>query len=239
MKKQLFSLTPNRPTRGFTLIELLVSAALGAIVIGATGSALLNILSSSQSESAKNQADLDNNRTLNFIASEGKQATKIIKDTGDLIGKAKSCGIAAKFNPKPVVAFQMPDSIIASSSTDKERRVVYCISDKPAPVWLGSKVVSRWGPKFKDSGEYEDPDNLSEWKSTVVIDLVDDNSSPSCAGSVPNLALDPPGSSGFYACLSGDGDLAEIHLNLRVPGSTTGLDEVYEGKIKVFARAAL
>ena len=237
MKKQLFPLASKLSTKGFTLIELLLAAALGVVVVSVAGLALLNILSASQAEATKSKADLDDNRTLSFIASEGKSSAKIIKDPSDTsaVGaNARKCNLSDGSNAEPVVAFQMPDGIIPLSSSDTERRIVYCIADKNDPVWLGSKVIHRWGPKFDENGEYKDPGDLSEWKSAVVVDLVDETASP--ASPCPDTTnWTKIGSKGFYTCVNNDELTAEIYLNLKIPDN----NEIYKGKVRIFALSTI
>ena len=239
MKRQPLSLISQQFNQGFTLVELLLAAALGVVVVSAAGSALVNILTASQIDSSKNEANLDDNRTLSFIANEGKFSQKIIQNISGIGNQAQKCNLDNSLNPEAVVALQMPDDVIPDDSTPpspltvNDQYIVYCLADKNESVWLGNKVVYRWGPQLGSDGNYITPEDLSTWKTAVVVDLVDENASPSSP--CPNTTdWQKIGSYGFYTCVNKDEAFAQIYLNLQVPDT----DQPYKGQTKVFALAS-
>ena len=84
-------LKPPKVQSGFTLIEVLIAAAIGSIIISSLLWLLVNLISTERRESALNETERDMKRTLDYIASDLKQAVYIYDGGCTLVGSADVC----------------------------------------------------------------------------------------------------------------------------------------------------
>lgn len=248
MKKFIKILINQKNSSGFTLVELMVAMLITSFVISATGFGLVTITNRDKREKAETERRVELNRALDFIADEVRQAKPIATDADADLDK-----VAPGFNPSdktPVLTLQIPDV---------KQRVIYYIASPPSDsVWLGPKVIYRWGPNFNNNGQYTNADNApptgcssysacnpQNWQGEPLADLIVNStpsSNPNCdTGWTANPAV--ASRTGFYACVDPSGRIADIHLRGKLTdayGNTikdnTGNDLPLEVSSKVFAR---
>ena len=151
----------QRQAMGYTLVELLVGVALGSIVLGALGGALLV---SEMKVSGKIRRDLDNkdalNRAVALMRQEISSAGKISINPNQPPLSSNPCG------PPSLYLWRAPATTICykpMSITSSTIRNAYP-SDRP---WTGPCVLVRKGPPYKSNGE------LDTARSDIIQVLVD------------------------------------------------------------------
>lgn len=156
--------TPAQPRQvaAYTLVELLVGVALGSIVLGALGGALLV---SEMKVSGKIRSDLDNkdalNRAVALMRQEISSAGKISINPNQPPLSSNPCG------PPSLYLWRAPSTIICykpMSITGSAVRNAYP-SDRP---WTGPCVLVRQGPPYKANGELD-------MSSPSIIQVLVDN----------------------------------------------------------------
>ncbi len=210
---------------GFTLVELLVSLVITGIVISLAGSGLYALMQANHRAQIEITDRLELEQALAFMTDEIKMSKQaltsipLLKD-GTTHFKAAS-GISAT-NYKPI--------LILSPATNSglTNPIVYYIADPPnSSVWLGPRVIYRWGPTLLQNGNYSDGDGKDlttqppgtpvEYYNEVLIDRISDS-----AASTANIACEPNYSNalpivtdrqGFYACISTDNKSVKLWMS--------------------------
>ena len=186
--------------QGFTLPEVLVAAAITLGVIALGGFGLVSILRSSQVANAQNERRAELNRSLDFIATEIRHADRIIHDA-DNEPDPPSFTTDLPTGAKPVLILKMSDL------PDNQQSVVYYTAPSPNDLWIGPRVIFRWGPKYNNDGTYSDPSDLANWSHEPLVDSIQEsNVSPGC----PNASWTANGNLGFGACVDSTGKLAQL-----------------------------
>ena len=189
---------------GFTLIELLIAASLTTVVVGAAGFGLVSILGTNKTANAQIQKRKETDRALKFISDEIRHARQIEDAlTADLVTLAPNFDLPS--GAQPVLGLAIPKV---------PERVIYYIAPPPAnSVWLGPRVIYRWGPHFNIQGEYTDANNPPAWEREPLVDLIDDTAvTPNCqTGWSP---IPSSGASGFFACVdNATGKIAQLYAH--------------------------
>lgn len=189
---------PN--SQGFTLPELLVAAVISLGVVAIGGFGLVSILRSSQVANAQNERRVELNRSLDFMAAEVRHADRILLD-------ADNEPVPPGFNTSLPSGAELVLSLKMPAFTDVQQSVVYYTAPSPNNLWLGPKVVYRWGPKHNSDGTYSDPSDLANWSHEPLIDSIqDNNASPNC----PDTDWTANGDLGFGACVDSTGKMAKL-----------------------------
>ncbi|PSP18117.1 MAG: hypothetical protein BRC58_04185 [Cyanobacteria bacterium QS_8_64_29] len=142
---------------GFTLIELLVAAAMGSIVVAATGIGLMAILRSDARSENLTRQRTELSRALDFIGEETKMATAI-GSSGSEPGEF-DCN-----NASGVLTLDIP-------SVDP--KIVYYTKPVSSDSnWLSPESIYRWGPSFDGGGEYGNPSNPDGWNCNLLVDSI-------------------------------------------------------------------
>jgi prepilin-type N-terminal cleavage/methylation domain-containing protein len=236
MNKFIKLLQIKKKSSGFTLVELMVAMLITSLVISATGFGLVSITNKDKREKAETERRVELNRALDFIADEVRQAKPIATDAS-----ADLSTIAPGFDSTdktPVLTLQIPDV---------KQRVIYYIASPPSnSVWLGPKVIYRWGPNFGNNGQYTNADNAPitgnnnprNWQGEPLADLIVNttpSSNPNCdSGWTANPAV--ASRTGFYACVDPSGKIADIHLRGKLTDAYGNSRDPLEVSSKVFAR---
>lgn len=160
--------TPAQPRQvaAYTLVELLVGVALGSIVLGALGGALLV---SEMKVSGKIRSDLDNkdalNRAVALMRQEISSAGKISLNANLPPTAANqlcvSGGLYLYRAPSTVICYK---PVVISSTLISATSAYGTSTDRP---WSGSCVLMRQGPPYKSNGEL---DTTSTAIRQVVLD---------------------------------------------------------------------
>jgi prepilin-type N-terminal cleavage/methylation domain-containing protein len=158
---------PRRDSsKGFTLPEVLLASLLMLIAVAIAGNGVVHLLRNNYKANADSELRNNVNRTLEFIGNEVRRA-KFIADRRD-----KIMPLPTGVNRDDVVlAFQIPNPNRPNEPLDKQ--IVYYVQNRVNP-WLGPKVLWRYGPRFDNYGNYEDPTSIGNWELTPMMDLVMD-----------------------------------------------------------------
>ncbi len=229
----------SKSASGFTLTELLISSFIGALVIGATGYALTNMLQGNKTATAQTNKRTEINRAMEFISDEIKRA-----DTID-VDPATAFAAAAVPNPpsgaQPILALNIPNVTNAGVQSP----IIYFVSDPVAgqSVWNGPKVIYRFGPPLNTNGEYNLDAGVA-WALEPLVDGISDDSA-TVACDAGETASPSNGALGFYACIApttdnpAKGETAKIFAigKHKLDNSNNSKYEYYQADTQVFARA--
>ena len=207
---KLLKKNKSKSESGFTLTELLVGLIMSTIVIAGLGWGLMQILTTTKTETNKIASRGETSRAFNFIADEVKAAQTIEVNTSltniNNNNPTDANGVAANYPPledadgnpiAPVLALQVPGVT---------QRVIYSVAPPQTGTWKGPLVIYRWGPNLNANGKYTDPDNVSEWENEALIDGVSDDSLTAVGCDMDGDGNDDD-YRGFFACvLDDDGD---------------------------------
>lgn len=222
---------PRTSSAGFTLIELLVAASITTVVVAVGGYGLVSIMSADRTASAQTDRRMEQNRALDFIADEVRQARSINRIAAPVASRP-STAIVEAGTVQSILVLELPNVSAGP--------VVYSVAQpKSSSVWQGPRAIYRWGPNLANNGSYTDPNDTSEWENKPLVDLVEDakpNPNPACT----NIWFPEPDTGdrrGFYACVDPAHRVAELHLLGRVTKAYGGPTTPYKVSSKVFARA--
>lgn len=215
------TLKPSAHLQGFTLPELLVAAAISLGVISLGGFGLVSILTSSQTVNAQNERRTELDRSLDFIATEVRQAEKLEKNVATAT-KPSDFNTGLPTGAAPVLMLYPKIGGVP---------VIYYLASSTNNTWRGPKVVYRWGPSIDSDGEYIDANVPANWEHEPLIDRIEDTGTlPSC----------PPGwtgtgTSSFLSCVNDTGSLAKLYKQGSVV-KALGPNEIYAADATVATR---
>jgi prepilin-type N-terminal cleavage/methylation domain-containing protein len=202
------------PNQGFTLIELIVAIAITGIVITLTGSGLLALMNANQRSQSETADRLELEQSVAFMTDEIKMSQQMAIDLSPKsteLSSFNSASGSSKIQPilvlKPATNSRLTDPI------------VYYLADPPnQSVWLGPRVIYRWGPTLLQNGNYSDgkgndistvsPTAKIEYYNEVLVDRISDAASAeakiNCDSSYNYPAPNVAKRLGFYACIALD-----------------------------------
>lgn len=201
------------PDRGFTLIELLVAISITGIIITLTGSGLFALMNANQRSQTETADRLELEQALAFMTDEIKMSRQIAIDLPTTSSQPSSFNSAAGSSKIQPILILHP-----ATNSRLTEPIVYYLADPPnRSVWLGPRVIYRWGPTLLQNGNYSDGngadiatiatgakikyynevlvDRMSEVASTAAN--IDCDSSYTAVPSISNRF-------GFYACIAPD-----------------------------------
>ncbi len=208
---------------GFTLIELLVAISITGIVITLTGSGLFALMNANQRSQSETTDRLELEQAVAFMTDEIKMSQQI---TIDIIDKKFTI---PGFNSASGSSRVQPILVLNPATNSRlTEPIVYYLADPPnQSVWLGPRVIYRWGPTLLQNGNYSDgkgtdvadilPGAKIEYYNEVLVDRISDAASTeakmSCESSynyaVPSVAT----RLGFYACIAPDRKSVKLWLH--------------------------
>ena len=229
MKKYLEIFSKNKSCTGFTLIELLIAAALTGVVVTGAGFGMVSMLNANKQANSQNKRRIELNRALDFIADEIRQARAINRVSAPVASQPSSTTVEPG-TVQPILELELPNI---------DQPIVYQIAQpKNGSVWLGPRVIYRWGPNLDSDGTYTNSDNSSQWITQPLVDLVEDskpNPNPVCGtGWTPSPSA--PDRHGFYVCVDTNNRIAEVHILGRIITAYATSNNPYEVTTKVFGR---
>ena len=195
--------------RGFTLVELLVALAITGIVISLTGTGLYALINANQRSQIETTDRLELEQALAFMTDEIKMSqqvmTNIPSDATDFkpASGATAIQIILVLNPAPIGKLTKP--------------IIYYLADPPnRSVWLGPRVIYRWGPTLLHNGNYSDgdgnditrilPGSPIEYFNEVLVDRISDRvtaqANIACESSYNYAVPAVTARQGFYACIA-------------------------------------
>ncbi len=216
----------NKLEAGFTLIELLLALAITGIVISLTGSGLYALMNANQRSQNETTERLDLERAVAFMTDEIKMSQQIMTSIptgskGEKIFKSASGSSSVQ-----VVLVLKP-----ASNSGLINPIIYYLADPPnSSVWLGPRVIYRWGPTLLQTGDYSNSDGVDivkvkpsgvvEYFNEVIVDhvsdLVLDKSKIDCSSGYNyfdlNISSKIKDNSGFYACIAPDQKSVEFWI---------------------------
>ena len=202
---------------GFTLMELLLALAITGIVISLTGSGLYALMNANQRSQNETTERIELERAVAFMTDEIKMSQQIMTNIPS--PSTGTTGIKG-FNPASGSSQIKPILVLTPALNSRLKDpIVYYLADPPnASVWLGPRVIYRWGPTLLQTGNYSDGDGKDiskisltapiEYFNEVVVDRISDRVAAQAtidceanySAAVPSIAS----RLGFYACISPD-----------------------------------
>jgi prepilin-type N-terminal cleavage/methylation domain-containing protein len=200
--------------RGFTLIELLVALVITGIVIGLAGSGLYALMNANQRSQIETADRLELEQALAFMTDEIRMSQQV------MINIPSVPTSITNFNPASGSSRIQPILVLNPAlNSGLTNPIVYYLADPPnSSVWLGPRVIYRWGPTLLQNGNYSDGNNHDvtqlplgspvEYYNEVVVDRISDRVSPqaniACESSYNYPAPAITARLGFYTCIAPD-----------------------------------
>jgi len=195
--------------RGFTLVELLVALVITGIVISLTGTGLYALMNANQRSQIETTDRLELEQALAFMTDEIKMSQQVMTNIpSDATG----------FNPASgATAIQIILVLKPAPSSKLTKPIIYYLADPPnRSVWLGPRVIYRWGPTLLQNGNYSDgdgndvarilPGSPIEYSNEVLVDRISDRVTASaniaCESSYNYAVPAATARKGFYACIA-------------------------------------
>ena len=222
----------NKLAAGFTLIELLLALAITGIVISLTGSGLYALMNANQRSQNETTDRLELERALAFMTDEIKMSQQIMTTIPIGSEGEKIFNSASGSSSVQVVLVLKP-----AANSGLTNPIIYYLADPPnESVWLGPRVIYRWGPTLLQNGNYSDgnsseitkikPNKPVEYFNEVVVDrlsdLAIDEAKINCGSGYNYLDVNDKAkdSSGFYSCISPDRKSVKLWI-YKQPSSST------------------
>jgi prepilin-type N-terminal cleavage/methylation domain-containing protein len=200
--------------RGFTLVELLVALVITGIVMSLAGSGLYALMKANQRAQIETTDRLELEQALAFMTDEIKMSKQVLTSLPLLSGGTTHFQSAAgSSRVKPILILS------PSVNSGLTNPIVYYIADPPnSSVWLGPRVIYRWGPTLLQNGNYSDGDSHDlttqppgtpvAYYNEVLIDRISDRAaattSITCEPGYNNPVPIVTARLGFYACVATD-----------------------------------
>jgi prepilin-type N-terminal cleavage/methylation domain-containing protein len=199
---------------GFTLFELLISLAITGIVISLAGSGLYTLMTANQRSQIETTDRLELEQALAFMTDEIKMSQQVMVDM------PLSSTATDRFRPASGIRDMQSILILKpASNSGLKNPIIYYLADPPNDsVWIGPRVIYRWGPTLSQNGNYSDGDgrdvsassaNINvEYYNEVVIDRISDlaptQTTIPCESSYSYKPSNLVERLGFYACIAPD-----------------------------------
>lgn len=216
--------------QGFTLIELLVALAITGIVITLTGSGLYAIMNANQRSQIETTDRLELEQALAFMTDEIKMSQQVMTNI------PASLTAITGFRPASGSSRVQPILVLKPARNSRlTNPIVYYLADPPTnSVWIGTRVIYRWGPTLLQNGNYSDGNNQDvskipaggtiEYFNEVLIDQISDRASAQASNDCEsNYSYSAPSVTerlGFYACISPDQKSVKLWI-FKQPNQTT------------------
>ncbi len=208
--------------RGFTLIEIMVALAINSIVLLLAGGGLVAIMNANQRSQMEISGRLELEQALAFMSDEIKMSRQILTNLPS-VGSSESSRFRSASGSSQIKPILILNPAPNTGLTDP---IIYYLAEPPPrSVWLGPKVIYRWGPTLLQNGNYSNgrgqdlakigQGSAIEYYNEVVVDRMSDRSNSTNPGcdtiddiSIPN----PADRQGFYACISDDGRSVQLWM---------------------------
>lgn len=211
---------------GFTLVELLVALVITGIVISLTGSGLYALMQANHRAQSEITDRLELEQALAFITDEIKMSKQVLTSL-PVVNNVKgttyfqpASGISAT-NYKPILILS------PAANSGLTYPIIYYIADPlNSSVWLGPRVIYRWGPTLLQNGNYSDgkDGDLTQlplgspvaYYNEVLIDRISDSAAATaniaCESNYSNAIPIVTDRQGFYACISTDNKSVKLWI---------------------------
>jgi prepilin-type N-terminal cleavage/methylation domain-containing protein len=200
--------------RGFTLIEVLVALAITGIVISLTGSGLYALMMANQRSQIETTDRLELEQALAFMTDEIKMSQQVMTNIPSPASSIQNFNAASGSSRVQPILVLYP-----APTSGLKNPIVYYLADPPnSSVWLGPRVIYRWGPTLLQNGNYSDGDghDVSQiisgspvaYYNEVLVDRMSDKvaaqANIACESSYSYAAPTIAKRLGFYACIAPD-----------------------------------
>ena len=220
---QLFKITERQLDRGFTLVELLAALGITGLVMSLAGSGLYTLMKANERSQSETTDRLEIEQALAFMTDEIEMSQQVainIPTPATTISGFQAA--SGSSNVQPILVL----SPTATSRLDKP--IVYYLADPPnSSVWLGPRVIYRWGPTLLQNGNYSDGHGVDTatltvgapiaYYNEVVVDRMSDvapaQANISCDVSYSYAAPVVANRLGFYACIAPDRKSVKLWLH--------------------------
>jgi hypothetical protein len=185
------------------------------------GSGLYALMKADRRAQIETTDRLELEQALAFITNEIKMSKQVLTSLPLLDNFRAASGISTA-NYKLILILS------PAANSGLTYPIVYYIADPPnSSVWLGPRVIYRWGPTLLQNGNYSDGDGHDlttqppgtpvTYSNEVLIDRISDR-----AATTANSACEPshnnamPGVTdrlGFYACVATDNKSVKLWLH--------------------------
>jgi prepilin-type N-terminal cleavage/methylation domain-containing protein len=223
-KHRNWAIRTDRLARGgFTLIELLVALVITGIVIGLTGSGLYALMNANQRSQIETTDRLELEQALAFMTDEIKMSQQITLDSISALTKDRGFRQASgSSDPQPILVLD------PAPNSGLTQPIVYYLAEPPnSSVWLGPRVIYRWGPTLLQNGNYSDGDGRDltllplgspvKYYNEVLVDRMSSVASAQatvpCETSYSNAAPIVGDRLGFYACIAPDKKAVKLWMS--------------------------
>jgi prepilin-type N-terminal cleavage/methylation domain-containing protein len=216
--------------RGFTLIEIMLALSITGIVLTLAGGGLFALMNADRRSQIETTDRLELEQALSFMTDEIKMsqeiATSLPVESNSETSKFKAASGSSNIQPILIL-----NPTPASGLTDP---IIYYLANPPSrSVWVGSKVIYRWGPTLLQNGNYSDghgrdlstiaQGSAVEYYNEVVVDRIGDRipePNPNCD---PGYDLPVPSSVdrlGFYTCIATERKSVKLWMSKQSDRST-------------------
>jgi prepilin-type N-terminal cleavage/methylation domain-containing protein len=216
---------------GFTLIEIMLALSITGIVLTLAGGGLFALMNADRRSQIETTDRLELEQALSFISDEIKMSQQIATSL-----PIKSNSESSKFKPASGSTDIQPILILnPASSSGLIDPIIYYLANPPKrSVWVGSRVIYRWGPTLLQNGNYSDGHghdlatiaggSAVEYYNEVVVDRIGDRISTEPNSSCDNgydLAVPTViDRLGFYTCIATDRKSVKLWLHKQSDLST-------------------
>jgi prepilin-type N-terminal cleavage/methylation domain-containing protein len=213
------SQTFSHNDRGFTLVELLLALAITGLVMTLAGSGLYALMTANDRSQSETMDRLELERALAFMTDEIKMSQQIQTPASSIAGFQAASG-SSRVQPILVLS--------PAANTKLPSPIVYYLADPPnSSVWLGPRVIYRWGPTLLQNGNYSDGDGKDvatiapgaevQYYNEVLVDRMSHVATASatipCETNYNYAAPALANRAGFYACIAPDRKSVKLWLH--------------------------
>jgi prepilin-type N-terminal cleavage/methylation domain-containing protein len=220
----------RRRERGFTLIEMILALAITGIVLVLSGGGLFALMNANQRSQIETTDRLELEQALSFITDEIKMSKQIavslpVKSNSE---SSKFRSASGSSNIQPILIL---DPSPSSGLTDP---IIYYLASPPnRSVWIGARVLYRWGPTLLQNGNYSDghshdlstiaPGSAVAYYNEVIVDRIGDRTpepNSNCDNANDLVVPSSVDRLGFYTCIAGDRKSVKLWMHKQSDRST-------------------
>jgi prepilin-type N-terminal cleavage/methylation domain-containing protein len=204
----------DRKDLGFTLIEIMLALSITGIVLTLAGGGLFALMNADRRSQIETTDRLELEQALSFISDEIKMSQQIATSL-PVKNNSKSSEFKAASGSTEIQPVLILNPAPSSGLIDP---IVYYLANPPKrSVWVGSRVIYRWGPTLLQNGNYSDGrghdlatitrGSAVEYYNEVVVDRIGDRISTEPNSNCDNNYIAVPNAVdrlGFYTCIATD-----------------------------------
>jgi prepilin-type N-terminal cleavage/methylation domain-containing protein len=223
--------------RGFTLIEIMLALSVTGIVLTLAGAGLFSLMNADRRSQIETTDRLELEQALSFISDEIKMSQQIATSL-PIKGNSESSKFKPASGSSDIQSILILNPSPSSGLTDP---IIYYLAKPPKrSVWVGSRVIYRWGPTLLQNGNYSNGrgqdistivrGSAVEYYNEVVLDRMSDRISTepnsSCDNGYDLTVPNPVDRLGFYTCIATDRKSVKLwmHKQLNQSGKSQSVN---------------